>query len=157
MEGHRTIGVQLHDSLVRAAATAVSARSNVAALVAGGARQHFFETGLSFVVSDTSGVVVGHGDADSFFESTGVAAGNGIPLIPFDDLLSFFENFHGSVRIVCQRLVLALRHWSHGDAALGMSDLCSRFLDIQQPELYRIYSAGFRHLINHLLAADLEF
>src|SRR2546427_12064656 len=103
MQGDGTIRVQLHDSVVRPAA-AVSARSNVAALVAGGARQHFFETGLSFVVSDTAGVVVGHGDADPLFESTGVAAGNGIPLIPFDDLLSFFENFHGSVRIVCQRL-----------------------------------------------------
>src|SRR2546426_8243884 len=76
MQRDGTIGVQLHDSVVRPAATAVSARSNVAALVAGGARQHFFETGLSFVVSDTGGVVVGHGDADPLFESTGVAAGN---------------------------------------------------------------------------------
>src|SRR5207247_9085977 len=89
--------------------------------------------------------------------SAGVAAGNGIPLIPFDDLLSCFENFHASVRIVCQRLVLALRHWSHRDAALGMSYLCSRFLDIQQPELHRIHSDGFRHLIHHLLPAELEF
>src|SRR6059036_1127389 len=125
MEGHRTIGVQLHDSLVRAAATAVSARSNVAALVARSARQHFFETGLSFVVSDTAGMVVGHGDADPLFESTGVAAGNGIPFIPFDDPLSFFQNFHGSVRIVCQRFALALRHWSHRDTALSMSYLRS--------------------------------
>src|SRR5436309_14793365 len=147
MERDGTVGVQLHDAVVWPAATAVSARSNVAALVARSARQHFFETGLSFVVSDTAGMVVGHGDADPLFESTGVAAGNGIPFVPFDDLLSFFENFHGSVRIVCQRLVLALRHWSHRDAALGMSYLCSRFLDIQQPELDRIHSDGFRHPI----------
>src|SRR5437899_11395241 len=120
MQRHGTIGFQLHDAVVRPAATAVSARSNVAALVAGGARQHFFETGLSFVVSDTAGVVVGHGDADPLFESTGVAAGNGIPLIPFDDLLSFFENFHGSVRTVCQLLVLPFWHWIYGDDSSGM-------------------------------------
>src|SRR5437867_10900890 len=118
MQPHGTIGFHLHVAVVRPAATPVSARSNVAALVVGGTRQHFFETGLSFVVSDTAGVVVGHGDADPLFESAGVAARNGSPLIPFDDLLSFFENFYGSVRIVCQRLVSALRHWSHGDAAL---------------------------------------
>src|SRR6266516_5899097 len=38
-----------------------------------------------------------------------------------------------------------------------MSYLCSRFLDIQQPELHRIHSDGFRHLIHHLLPAELEF
>src|SRR5947209_19949909 len=102
MQRHGTIGFQLHDAVVRPAATAVSARSNVAALVAGGARQHFFETGLSFVVSDTAGGVVGHGDADPLFESASVAAGKGIRLILFDVLLYFCENFHGSIRMLYQ-------------------------------------------------------
>src|SRR5207237_4507739 len=106
-------------SMVRTAAPAISAcstRSNKAALVTAGGRQYFLKTGFSFVVSHTSGMMVRHGDADSFFESSRVAARDRIPLIPFDDFPSFVEDFHGSIRILRQRFVFALRHCRHGES-----------------------------------------
>src|SRR5947209_5988953 len=99
MQRHGAVGIQLHYGVVGTAATAISAcstRSNKAALVTTGSRQYFFEAGLSFVVSHTSGMMVRHGDADSFFESSRVASRDRIPLIPFDDFPSFVEDFHGS-------------------------------------------------------------